>query len=178
MEARAHHRDFLVVQWLRIHLPMQGTWVQSLVWEDPTCLRATKPLCHNYWSPHSRACEPQLLKSECPEPVVCTAVRSPCTTMKSSPISLQQEKARACVQQQRPSTANKFRKKAHHSVYGRLTGANASKGMVSSGYREVTIFSNKNLVSAFLPALISLLPSALVSQVRPNKVPQTRWLKL
>ena len=27
----------LVVQWLRIHLPMQGTWVQSLVWEDPTC---------------------------------------------------------------------------------------------------------------------------------------------
>ena len=23
--------DFLVVQWLRIHLPMQGTWVQSLV---------------------------------------------------------------------------------------------------------------------------------------------------
>ena len=25
----------LVVQWLRIHLPMQGTQVQSLVWEDP-----------------------------------------------------------------------------------------------------------------------------------------------
>ena len=23
----------LVVQWLRIHLPMQGTQVQSLVWE-------------------------------------------------------------------------------------------------------------------------------------------------
>ena len=85
MEARAHHRDFLVVQWLRIHLPMQGTWVQSLVWEDPTCPRATKPLCHNYWSPHSRACEPQLLKSECLEPVVCTAVRSPCTAMKSTP---------------------------------------------------------------------------------------------
>ena len=95
------------------------------------------------------------------------------------PISLQQEKARACVQQQRPSTAKtKFRKEAHHSVYGRLTRANASKGMVSNGYREMTIFSNKNLVSAFLPALISLLPSAFVSQVRPNKVPQTRWLKL
>ena len=27
----------MVVQWLRIHLPMQRTWVQSLVWEDPTC---------------------------------------------------------------------------------------------------------------------------------------------
>ena len=31
----------LVVQWLRIHLPMQGTWVGSLVWEDSTCNRAT-----------------------------------------------------------------------------------------------------------------------------------------
>ena len=99
--------------------------------------------------------------------------------MKSSPISLQQEKARACIQQQRPSTAkNKFRKKAHPSVYGRLTGANASKSMVSSSYREMTIFSNKTLVSAFLPALISLLPSALVSQGHPYKVPQITWLKL
>ena len=25
----------LVAQWLRIHLPMQGTWVRALVWEDP-----------------------------------------------------------------------------------------------------------------------------------------------
>ena len=32
-----------MAQWLRIHLPMQGTWVQALVWEDPTCRRATKP---------------------------------------------------------------------------------------------------------------------------------------
>ena len=27
----------LVVQWLRIHLLMQGTQVQSQVWQDPTC---------------------------------------------------------------------------------------------------------------------------------------------
>ena len=33
----------LVVQWLRIHLPVQGTQVQSLVREDPTCHRAAKP---------------------------------------------------------------------------------------------------------------------------------------
>ena len=26
----------LVVQWIRLHLPMQGTQVQSLVQEDPT----------------------------------------------------------------------------------------------------------------------------------------------
>ena len=38
-------------QWLGIHLPMQTTWVRSLVQEDPTCLRAAKPTCHNYWSP-------------------------------------------------------------------------------------------------------------------------------
>ena len=28
--------------------PMQGTQVQSLVQEDPTCCRATKPTCHSY----------------------------------------------------------------------------------------------------------------------------------
>ena len=38
----------LVVQWLRIHLPMQGTQVQALVQEDPTCQGATKPMRHNY----------------------------------------------------------------------------------------------------------------------------------
>ena len=53
----------LVAQWLRIHLPMQGTQVRALVREDPTCRGATKPVrhdcwvcaleptCHNYWSP-------------------------------------------------------------------------------------------------------------------------------
>ena len=40
----------LVAQWLRIHLPMQGTQVWSLVWEDPTCCRATKPVRHNCWA--------------------------------------------------------------------------------------------------------------------------------
>ena len=38
----------LVAQWLRIHLPMQGTQVRSLVWEDPTCHEATKPVHHKY----------------------------------------------------------------------------------------------------------------------------------
>ena len=41
-------RTSLVAQWLRIRLPMQGTWVRALVWEDPTCRGATKPVCHNY----------------------------------------------------------------------------------------------------------------------------------
>ena len=38
----------LVVQWLRNHLSMQGTRVQALVQEDPTCHRATKAMRHNY----------------------------------------------------------------------------------------------------------------------------------
>ena len=38
----------LVVQWLGICLPVQGTWVQALVREDSTCPGATKPGCHNY----------------------------------------------------------------------------------------------------------------------------------
>ena len=38
----------LVAQWLRICLPMQGTPVRALVWEDPTCRGATKPVSHNY----------------------------------------------------------------------------------------------------------------------------------
>ena len=37
----------LVVQWLRICLPMQGTRVRALVWEDPTCRGATRPMSHN-----------------------------------------------------------------------------------------------------------------------------------
>ena len=55
----------LVVQWLRIRLPMQGTWVRALVQEDPICCGATKPMCLR-----SRACEPQLLKSACIEPML------------------------------------------------------------------------------------------------------------
>ena len=47
-----------MVRWLRICLPMQGTWVQSLLREDSTSLRATKPRRHNNGS--LRALEPVL----------------------------------------------------------------------------------------------------------------------
>ena len=57
-----------MAQWLRTRLPMQGTRVRALVWEDPTCRGATKarapqrlslratttePTCHDYRSPHT-----------------------------------------------------------------------------------------------------------------------------
>ena len=45
---RINCRASLVAQWLRILLPMQGTRVQALLREDPTCRRATKPVRHNY----------------------------------------------------------------------------------------------------------------------------------
>ena len=60
----------LVVQWLRICLPMQKTQVQSLLREDSTCCGATKPVCHDYW----RLCS---ITGE------TTAVRSLCTATKT-----------------------------------------------------------------------------------------------
>ena len=57
----------------------RGTWVRSLIWEDPTCNRATKPMYRNYWSLCSITRE-------------VTAVRSPCSTVKSSLCALQLEK--------------------------------------------------------------------------------------
>ena len=38
----------LLVQWLRIHLSMQGTQVQTLLQNDPMCHGATITLSHNY----------------------------------------------------------------------------------------------------------------------------------
>ena len=102
------------MQWLKIHLPVQGTWVRALVQEDPTCRGATKPCstttepalqsprattteptCHNYPSPRAQ--------SPCSTMREATTVRSWHTATKSSSRSLQLEKARA--QQRRPSAA-------------------------------------------------------------------------
>ena len=56
------HLDFLMVQWIRICLPKQGTLVQSLVWEDSTYWGAIKPVCHNYWTHVSHLLKPVLHK--------------------------------------------------------------------------------------------------------------------
>ena len=45
-------RDSLVVQWLRIHLVMQGTPVQSLVQEDPL----EKKIATHYGTPLQYSC--------------------------------------------------------------------------------------------------------------------------
>ena len=41
-------RASLVVQWLGVCLPMQGTRVRAPVREDPTCRGAARPVSHNY----------------------------------------------------------------------------------------------------------------------------------
>ena len=85
----------LVAQWLRIRLPMQGTRVQALVWEDPTCRVSN-------W-----AGEPQLLSlrvwSLCSATREAAIVRGPRTAMKSGPRLPQVQKALA--QKRRPNTA-------------------------------------------------------------------------
>ena len=93
---------------------MQGTRVQALVWEDPTCHGATKPMHHNYWAcalePVSHnywAHVPQLLNPAHLEPVLRNKRshrnEKPVHTTKSSPCSPQLEKAH--VQQQGPNAA-------------------------------------------------------------------------
>ena len=41
-------KDFSGGPGLRVLLPTQGTWVRSLVQEDPTCHGATGPVGHGY----------------------------------------------------------------------------------------------------------------------------------
>ena len=95
----------LVVQWLRIRPPVQGTRVWALVWEEAACRGATKPMHHNYWAcalgPASHNYWSPRTWSPCSATREATAMRSPRTSMKSSPCSPQLEKAR--TQQWRPN---------------------------------------------------------------------------
>ena len=79
----------LMVQWFTIRLLMEGIWVRSLIKEDSTCCRATKPVCHNYL-PH--ALEPtshnhwaHMPWSLCSIRREAIAMRSPHTTTTASP---------------------------------------------------------------------------------------------
>ena len=70
-------RTSLGVQWLRSHLPMQGTPVRPLVRVGSTCHGATKPMCCNYWA-HAQ--------SPCFATRAAIAMRSPCTPqLETSP---------------------------------------------------------------------------------------------
>ena len=74
---------------MRILPPVQGTQVRSLVWEDPTCLRATKSR-YTATEPVRKGQEPRLLTPARLEPAgEVTATRSPHPTGKRSPCSPQ-----------------------------------------------------------------------------------------
>ena len=59
MTTKLNTWDSLVIHWLRIRLPVQGTQVQSLVWKDPTCHGANKLICDITAEPTLTACAPQ-----------------------------------------------------------------------------------------------------------------------
>ena len=52
-----NYRTSLVAQWLSVYLLMQETGVPPLIWEDSTCLGATRPTT-------TEACVPQRTCSE------------------------------------------------------------------------------------------------------------------
>ena len=92
----------LVVQWIRIHLLIQGTQVWSLVWEESMCRGATKPVHQDFWTCVPRARAPQQEKR--PQWEACTWPRG------VAPVSPQPENAR--TQPPRPAaTKNKYIKK-------------------------------------------------------------------
>ena len=96
----------MVVQWLRIHLPMQGIWVQSQIRDDPTCHEAIS-LCTT-----TEALEPS---SPCLVTREATTVRSPHTTpRRERPLPAPRE---ACTQQQtqRSQYINEYIKTKKHN---------------------------------------------------------------
>ena len=101
-------RISLVVHWLRNHSAMQGTQVPSLVQEDPTSPKATKPTGVDY---QAHAPEPRSHSSRSPGGLGSALHkrrhrREECTHRnEEEPCSLLLEKTR--VQQQRPSTATR-----------------------------------------------------------------------
>ena len=73
-----------VAQWLRVCLPMQGTQAWALVWEDPTCCRATRPVSHNYWACASGACAPNKRGRDSERPAHCDEEWPPLAATRES----------------------------------------------------------------------------------------------
>ena len=110
------HQDFdlgtfLLIQWLRICLPMQGTWVGSLIEEDSTCHRQLEPMYHNHQACMLYGCKPQLMgpcamiAEACSPRAHSPQQRSHCS---EKPVQCNEEWPshqieKACEQQSRPS---------------------------------------------------------------------------
>ena len=104
---------------------MQGTGVQSLVWEDPTCYGAMKPWYHNYQACVLQLMQPTHPKAQEPQPLsTCAATTEARTPRACAPqetplqweAALQQRVApltasRECHAQQRRPSATKNKNK-------------------------------------------------------------------
>ena len=82
-----------MVQWLRMCLSIQGTWVWSLVQEDTTCQGATKLMCHKYWSL-------RVASTEAHVPGACAPQEKPPQWEACTP---QQKVAPTCHSQRKPA---------------------------------------------------------------------------
>ena len=120
----------VLVQWLRIHLAMQGTPClfffffspfRSLVQEDPICHRASKHRHHSYWA---QAPQPQLLKLVC--------LRAPALQQEKPP----QWEARAPQQRIAPRSPQ------------------LDKAFMQQGRRSATKINKWNAVSHFRASLV------------------------
>ena len=103
---------------LRIHLPMLGTPVRSLVWEDSTCQRATKPMCHNNWAQVPRA---HALQQEKPPQWEAT---------REQPLQLE----KACVAMNIQCSQNFFKKGGDESQIAYICGWMSTDW----GYRQIS----------------------------------------
>ena len=100
---------------------MQGTWVQTLAQEDPTCCGATKPMRHNYWAWALEPAKPQPLKPARLESMLCNKRshdnEKPANRNEEYPRSPQLEELsieyreleKARAQQRRPNTAKNLK---------------------------------------------------------------------
>ena len=68
----------------------ERTWVQSLIWEDPTWCGATKPVHHNYWAYVLQLLKPVHPRAPAPQQEA-TAMRRLYIATKREPHSLQLE---------------------------------------------------------------------------------------
>ena len=105
----------LVMQWLRIRLPMQGACVWALLREDPTCRGATGPVHHSCWAcalePASHSCWSLCTWSPCSATREAMAMRGPRTATRSGPTRCNWRGPARRAKTQRSQKWNKFFKK-------------------------------------------------------------------
>ena len=118
------NRTSLLEQWIRIHRPMQGTQVRSLVWADPIGCITIKPTSQNYW-----ACKPYLLKPEHPRACALQQERPPQWEASVLPLG------KACMQQWRPSATKKSKRLLATQLLGHIHGEN----YYLNGYRYPSV---------------------------------------